>query len=181
MLDFSKTAHRRRFRLPSGVKVLFLVIPWVFIAYGLAMFQDFMSFYNNSVSATAQVVFQQSSATPLDANEAEALIGQKGEFPIPSFLYEHENGRYFVGSALVDASRWLYYHGEFVDIRYNRILPDQAQPVTLFRFWWAPGLYILGGFMAFLSVLYAFYQSENPGARLFKRRRKKETLNLRRK
>ncbi len=182
MLDFSKAARRRKFYLPSGVKLVFLFLPWVFVAYGIAMLQEFVSFYNNSVEAPARVVFEEASGNPLTSADARELMENSGNWPIPAFLYQHENGLFYVGDPIVDGSNWRYRHGELVDIRYNRIDPTQAQPVTIFKFWWSPGVFIIGGLAVFLSLLVAFYVAENPNKKWMPViKRKKPTLNLRRK
>lgn len=170
--------------MPSGVKLVFLFLPWVFIAYGVAMLQEFVTFYNNSVEAPARVVFVDASTDALDSSDAKALMETVGNWPIPAFLYQHENGAFYIGNAIVDASGWRYHHGELVDIRYNRFDPSDAQPVTVFKFWWTPGLFIFGGFLAFLAMLLAFYRAENPHKKLmpkFKVKKQQAPLNLRRK
>ncbi len=182
MLDFSKTARRRKFYLPSGVKLVFLFLPWVFVAYGVVVLQEFVTFYNNSVEATARVVFVEASSEELGEREVRALMDNHGNWPAPSFLYQHENGMFYVGEPIVDGRNWHFHHGELVDVRYNRINPSHAQPVTILKFWWTPGVFIVGGLLAFFSLLIAFYKAENPNARLLPRlSRQKGTLNLRRK
>lgn len=182
MLDFSKTARRRTFRLPSAVKLLFLILPWIIVAYGVSMLQDYMFFYNNSAESSARVVFEPPSKEPLTYEDAEQLMAKKGDWSVPSFLYKHENGYFFVGEPLSEARHWFYHHGEFADIRYNRIFPQQAQPVTVLKFWAAPGVFILGGLAAFVALFLAFYYAENPNAKLLKwPKRKPKPLNLRRK
>lgn len=184
MLDFSKTARRRKVYLSSGVKLLFLFLPWVFVAYGISTLQEFVSFYNNSVEASARVVFAESSDAQLSTDDARQLLSQSGNWPLPAFLYQHENGAYYVGEAIVDASGWRYHHGELVDVRYNRIDPTHAQPVNIFKFWWTPGVFIVGGLLVFFSLLIAFYKAENPRKSFwpkFKVKPQTGTLNLRRK
>ena len=182
MLDFSKASRRRKFFLPSGAKFVFLFLPWVFVAYGLAVLQEYLTFYNNSVPATARVVFVEASSDRLGATEALNVLQTAGNWPVPAFLYQHENGMFYIGDGIVDGRGWRYHHGEFVDIRYNRVSPAHAQPVTLFKFWWTPGIFIVGGFLAFLSMLIAFIKAENPHARLFPRiLQSKGSLKLRRK
>lgn|GEM_PF-3560092 len=184
MLDFSRTARRRSFYLSSGVKLFFLFLPWVFVAYGISMLQGFVDFYNNSVEASARVVFVETSDTRLDANDARDLLSDSGNWPLPAFLYQHENGAYYVGHPIVDASGWRYHHGELVDVRYNRVDPSRAQPVNIFKFWWTPGIFIVGGFLSFLAMGIAFHKAEHPNKKLWPKMRRKPqsaTLNLRRK
>ena len=184
VLDFSKASLRRRFYLPSGVKLLFLFLPWVFVAYGVSTLQEFVAFYNNSVEAPARVVFHEASQEERTTADARRLMENTGDWPIPAFLYQHENGVFYIGNAIVDASRWRYRHGELVEVRYNRLRPSQAQPVNILKFWWTPGIFIVGGIAAFLALLLAFYKAENPRAGLIPKiqlyRRKNGSLNLRR-
>ena len=184
VLDFSKASRRRRFYLPSGVKLFFLFLPWVFVAYGVSTLQEFVAFYNNSVEAPARVVFHEASEEERSKADARRLMESTGNWPIPAFLYQHENGVFYIGHAIVDASGWRYRHGELVEVRYNRLQPSEAQPVTILKFWWTPGIFIAGGIAAFLALLLAFYKAENPKARLIPKiqffRRKNGSLNLRR-
>jgi len=182
VLDFSKATRRRKFYLPSGVKFLFLFLPWVFVAYGLVVLQEFLAFYNNSVEATARVVFVEASANVLTSIGARELMDTVGNWPIPAFLYQHENGMFYVGDAIAGGGSWRFHHGELVDIRYSRLDPSHAQPVTILKFWWTPGIFIVGGLLAFFSMLIAFFKAENPHARILPRLTKeKGSLNLRRK
>lgn len=168
--------------MPSGLKLLFLCLPWVFVAYGVTVLQEFVGFHNNSVPATARVVFVERSENFMTAEEAQTVMDEAGNWPLPAFLYQHENRRFFVGHPIVNASTWRYHHGELVDIRYNRLDPTQAQPVTVFKFWWTPGIFIIGGVLAYLSLWLAYFLVENPTAKLMPKfmRRKKGSLNLRR-
>ena len=182
MLDFSQTKNRRSIYLPAGVKLIFLLIPWAFVAYGLSLLPEFVSFYNNSEPAAARVVFEKPSNRPITRESAQSKLDNVGEWPLPGFLYKHENGEFYVGAAIAPSKSWRYHHGELLDIRFNRVSPDQAQPVTILRFWWTPGIFIVGGFIAFVALLIAFEVAENSGKIwLFGSKRKKRSLNLRRK
>ncbi len=182
VLDFSKATRRRSLYLPSGVKLFFLLLPWVFVAYGVAVSKEFVSFYNNSVETSARVIFSEPSDEMMTAEQVQKFVQKTDEWPLPSFLYQHENGMFYTGQPLSDPTTWGYRHGELVEIRYNRTDPTQAHPSNIIKFWWAPGLYILGGLVAFTSMLVAFHLAENPEANLIPNalRRKKRKLNLRR-
>lgn len=183
MLDFSKKRPRRRsLTVPAAVKLFFLLIPWAFIAYGLSMSKEFVYFYNNSVPANGTVVFLEPSHKPLSSDKLDALTARGQTWPLPSFLYVHENTEVYIGGPIADASRWSYQAGDVVEIAYNRAAPAQAQPMGLFEFWWPPAIFILGGLIAFIGLAIAFHVSENPDRveGLFNKRRK-HRLNLRRK
>ena len=183
MLDFSKATRRRRVYLPSGVKLFFLLLPWVFVAYGVAVSQEFVGFYNNSVVTSARVVFVEPTTDTLEREEVREMLETGGTWPLPSYVYQHENGRFYMGQPISDPTIWRYHPGELVEIRYNRTNPSQAQPVNFIKFWWSPGVYVVGGIVAFVSMLLAFHLAENPGAKLYPNllKKRKPKLHLRRK
>lgn len=183
MLDLSKKRQqRRRFTLPSAVKILFLLIPWAFIAYGMSMSKEFFYFHNNSVPTNGTVVFYEPSHRPLTSDKLDALSAGETNWGLPSFMYVHQNGEIYVGGPIADASRWNYRLGDVVPISYNRAAPGQAQPTSFFKFWWGPAIFVIGGFLAFVAIALAFNLAaygdhlSNP----FDFRRK-QRLNLRRK
>ncbi len=186
-MDFSKAARRRRYHLPSGAKLLFLFLPWVLVAYGVSALQEFVAFYNNSSEATARVVYTDETDQQLSFQEAQSMLAETGTWPHPAFLYQHANGLFYIGRPIVDPSNWHYHHGELVDVRFNRLDPSQAQPVSIFKFWWTPGIFIVGGLAIFASLFVAFYsvgRPKRPGPKwwhLSYWRRKDQKLNLRRK
>lgn len=183
MLDLSKKRRqRRRITLPSTVKIVFLLIPWAFVAYGTSMSKEFFYFHNNSVATNGTVVFHEPSHRPISTDKLNSISEGGSGWTLPSFLYVHENGEAYIGGPIAEASRWNYSPGEIVAISYNRAAPGQAQPTSFLKFWWGPSLFVIGGFLAFIALAIAFHYSENPDriSNPFGSRRK-QRLNLRRK
>ena len=160
MLDLSKARRRRAVVVPTLVKFMFLCLPWVFVGYGGIILQDSLAFYNNSVATQAEVVLADPSRRATSATDARAVELAGGIWYRPGFLYIHENGQTYVGGAVVESVNWAYRPGQIVDIRYNRLAPDQAQPVTFFKFWWTPASFIIGGVLAFVALTAAFWVAE---------------------
>ena len=156
-----------------AIKFLVLCLPWLFVGKGITEFQSQLAFSNNSVEAVATVVATKPSSDPVTAALNQVL---KPEFlNPPSFRYVHENGLTFVGGPVVKPYLWRDIAGSTMTIRYDRLHPDRAQPVSFLRFWWVPSLYVGGGLVAFLALALAFYARSGTLSR-----RKKGTLNLRR-
>ena len=77
-----------------------------------------------------------------------------------------------MGGAIVESVHWSYRPGEVVDVRYNRLVPGEAQPVTLLKFWWSPASFIIGGLLGFLSLMTAFWLAEREPVETPRPRRK---------
>lgn len=179
MLDVSKR-KRKKVVIPAAVKFLFLLMPWFFVAYGIAALQDYLTFFNNSVPVKAEVVLMPPSETPVDPDKARALTQPETVWYRPTFLYQHENGLHYVGGAIVESVNWDYAQGDLVDISYNRVNVSEAQPVTVMKFWWGPGSFIGGGLLAFVALIVAFWLAERPPRDRRRKRKRNRALQLRR-
>lgn len=160
MLDMTNTSHRPVWDLADRVRMLFLCLPWMIVAYGAGLLIDHVAFYRNSVKADAIVVDIAASPEPVNANRSR-LVGtllaeEASPWYVPGFLYTHENGAAYVGSVFTHNLPSGLLPGETVAIRYHRGRPHQAQPVTLFGFWLEPGRYILTGVFLFLILSSVF-------------------------
>ena len=161
-----------------GLKMIVLIIPWLFVAHGISVLRNNLVFFNNSVPALAKVVALPARQDPLE-NAADIVVAFTPEIlKAPSFLYQHENGLTFVGGPVVTPYFWQYHQGEAVEVRYNRLRPDQAQPVSVTRFWWPPILFIGGGLFAFLSLAFSMRPATMRPVR--RRRKANGALKLRR-
>ena len=178
MLDLSKSKRHRSVTMPSALKMMFLSLPWIFVFYGVLVLQDTLAFFNNSVPVQAEVVLAPASPLPTSEAAARGVEISDPRWYRPGFLYAHENGQTFVGGAIVEPFKWTYQPGDIVEIRYNRVAPQQAQPVTFLKFWWAPVSFIAGGLVGFLSIALAFYLAEREPLPGHRRRRKKRRRGL---
>lgn len=179
MLDLSKTRRHRSIVVPTALKVMFLSLPWIFVAYGVVVLKDALAFYNNSVPVQAEVVLAQASPVPTTVQKAQETRLADQRWYRPGFLYAHENGQTFVGGAIVESLNWDFEPGDIVQIRYNRVAPQQAQPVTILKFWWAPASFIFGGLLGFFSIAIAFWLAEReplPGQSRLKKKKKRRLL-----
>ena len=173
MLDLGKAKRRRAIAVPTALKFMFLCIPWVFVAYGVFVLKDMLAFYNNSVPVQAEVVLAEASPVPTTPEAARRAELADPRWYRPGFLYVHENGQAFVGGAIVESLNWNYQPGQVLEVRYNRVAPQQAQPVTLLKFWWSPVSFIAGGVLAFVSIAVAFWLAEREPLPGHSRRRRK--------
>jgi len=180
MLDLSKARRRRSIYVPVLMKFFFLCLPWIFVGYGGLILQDSLAFYNNSVSTSAEVVLAKPTDRPTSPDAARSADLVDDVWYRPGFLYVHENGETYVGGALVESVNWPYRPGQIVDIRYNRVAPEQAQPVTILKFWWSPASFMIGGVIAFIALATAFWIAErDPNAPVkAPRQRARKTSNL---
>lgn len=145
MLDLSRNQRKPRVRTPRILKLIIVLLPWLFVGYGLNILKEYLAFYNNSVATLAVVTSEAPSDRAVPSAVEDGDRNGVGILTIPAFRYRHENGLTFVGGPLVTPFYWQYEEGEEVEIRYNRLHPGEAQPVSFFRFWWHPTLFILGG------------------------------------
>lgn len=168
MLDLSQAKQRKHYSIPFWVKLLFLCLPWAFVAYGAGIMQEQIAFYNNSILARAVVVDVQPSRRAV-LPSAAAAFQRPGFFEpepwfVPGFLYTHENGEFYVGGAVVDDIDWELAAGQEVAIRYNRTKPQEAQPVGFGTFWIASAKYIIGGVGLFVALGFVFSLAERIAA-----------------
>lgn len=177
MLRSSRFGNWARKWVVTLSKTALLLLPWFFIAHGINVLQSHLVFYNNSVPTMAKVVAAPTQSDPIE-NPSDLLAALTPQsLKSPTFLYQHENGQAYVGGPIVTPYFWDYHGAEVVEIRYNRLKPQEAQPVSITRFWWPPIAFIGGGFFSFMALVIAFRPKSS------KRRRYKNvhgTLKLRR-
>lgn len=176
MLDNTNSPHREVWTLPDRVRMLFLCLPWMIVAYGAGLLIDHAAFYRNSVKTEATVVDIAPSPHPVNANQSRLfgtlLAAEASPWYVPGFLYEHENGATYVGAAFDARNLTRLRPGETVTIRYHRGRPDLAQPESLFGFWLEPGRFIAFGIFLFLLLGSAFRIVDRERAMTDEERRK---------